>query len=160
MSLAGNRGGGIPAEALLDLRRRLDQLPPRHAGRRNIVDAAADLFGVSRATVYRALQGQLRPKGLRRADRGVPRKIPQGQLERFCEVIAALKIRTSNKKGRRLSTVRAIQLLEEHGVETPDGLVGCACGLRWPPRHSALQGQGRATVPHGEGGARDALPFP
>jgi hypothetical protein len=129
MSPAGNRGGGIPAEALLDLRRRLDQLPPRHAERRTIVDGAANLFGVSRATVYRALQGRLRPKGLRRADRGVPRKIPQDELERFCEVIAALKIRTSNKKGRRLSTVRAIQLLEEHGVETPDGLVRAAPGL-------------------------------
>jgi SAM-dependent methyltransferase len=129
MSPAGNRGGGIPAEALLDLRRRLDGLPPRHAERRTIVDGAADLFGVSRATVYRALQGQLRPKGLRRADRGVPRKIPQDALERFCEVIAALKIRTSNKKGRRLSTVRAIQLIEEHGVETPDGLVRAAPGL-------------------------------
>jgi hypothetical protein len=129
MSPAGNRGGGIPAEALLDLRRRLDGLPPRHAERRSMVDGAADLFGVSRATVYRALQGQLRPKGLRRADRGVPRKIPQDALERFCEVVAALKIRTSNKKGRRLSTVRAIQLIEEHGVETPDGLVRAAPGL-------------------------------
>ena len=38
-------------------------------------------------------------------------------------VIAAFKIRTSNKKGRHISTSRAIELLEEHGVNTPDGFV-------------------------------------
>ena len=31
-------------------------------------------------------------------------------MERYAEIIAALKIRTSNKKGRHLSTARAIQL--------------------------------------------------
>jgi hypothetical protein len=60
---------------------------------------------------------------LQRADCGVPRILPQSAFERFCEVIAALKLRTSNKKGRHLSTVQAIRLLEEHGVETPDGLL-------------------------------------
>ena len=30
-----SQGGGIPVEALLDLRRRLDDLPPRHAGKGN-----------------------------------------------------------------------------------------------------------------------------
>jgi hypothetical protein len=129
MSPAGDRGGGVPAEALLDLRRQLDRLPPRHAERRLLVNGAATLFGVSRATIYRALQGQLRPKGLRRADRGAPRKIAQAELERFCEVIAALKIRTSNKQGRRLSTARAIELLEEFGVETPEGEVRATPGL-------------------------------
>jgi hypothetical protein len=45
------------------------------------------------------------------------------ELERYCEIIAALKLRTSNKKGRHLSTNRAIELLEGEGVETSDGLV-------------------------------------
>lgn len=44
-------------------------------------------------------------------------------MERYCEIIAALKMRTTNKKGRHLSTPRAVELMEEHGVETPDGLV-------------------------------------
>lgn len=123
-----SRGGGIPAEALLDLRRRLDQLPPRHRERRALIEGAAQLFGVSRAYVYRALQGQLRPRELRRLDRGEPRKIPRAQLERYCEIVAALKIRTSNRKGRRLSTARAIELIEAHGVETPDGLVRAPTG--------------------------------
>ena len=55
-----SRGGGIPAEALLDLRRRLDELSPRHRGRRVLVEGTAELFGVSRATVYRALAGHSR----------------------------------------------------------------------------------------------------
>ena len=62
-----SQDGGIPAEALLDLRRRRDQLPPRHATRRALVESAAGLFGVSRATLYRALAGLMRPQGLRRA---------------------------------------------------------------------------------------------
>ena len=124
-----SRGGGIPAEALLDLRRRLDELSPRHRGRRVLVEGTAELFGVSRATVYRALAGQLRPRGQRRADRGEPRKIPRNELERYCELVAALKLRTSNLKGRRLSTSRCISLLEEYGVETPDGLVRAPRGV-------------------------------
>jgi hypothetical protein len=129
VSRAGTRGGGVPAEALLDLRRRLDALPPRHAERRALIDGAATLFGVSRATIYRTLRGQFRLKDLRRADRGAPRKMRRAEMERFCEVIAALKIRTANRKGRHLSTARAIELLEEHGVETPDGEVRAAPGV-------------------------------
>ena len=124
-----SQSGGIPAEALLDLRRRRDQLPPRHASRRMIVESAAGLFGVSRATLYRALAGQLQPQGLRRADRGKPRKINRQELEHYCEIVAALKLRTSNLKGRRLSTSRCIELLETHGVETPQGLVRAPEGL-------------------------------
>ena len=121
-------GGGIPAEALLDLRRRLDALSPRDPGRRVLVDGVAGLYDVSRATVYRSLAGQLCPKGLRRSDRGEPRKMPRAELERYCEIIAALKLRTSNLKGRRLSTRRCIELLEEHGVETPGGLARAPAG--------------------------------
>jgi hypothetical protein len=50
-------------------------------------------------------------------------------MEHYCELIAALKLRTSNKQGRHLSTVRAIELLETYGVETPQGLVQPAKGL-------------------------------
>ncbi|GAA4249271.1 hypothetical protein GCM10022293_11950 [Azospirillum formosense] len=118
----------VPAEALVNLRRRLDTLPPRHPDRLEILRSAAELYGVSRATVYRALQRQLRPKGVRRADRGKPRKLSLAEMERYCEIIAALKLRTTNKKGRHLSTARAIELMEEHGVETPDGLVKLPSG--------------------------------
>ena len=122
-------GRRIPAEALVHLRRRLDTLPSRHPDRAEILRSARELYGVSRATLYRALQQSLRPKALRRADRGKPRKIPAAEMERYCEIVAALKLRTTNRKGRHLSTVQAIRLMEEeHGVEAPERLVQPAPG--------------------------------
>ena len=47
----------------------------------------------------------------------VPRLLPQIELERYCELIAAIKLRTPNKAGRHLCTVRAIELMGEYGVE-------------------------------------------
>jgi hypothetical protein len=123
----------IAAEALVNLRRRLDALPPRHPDRAAMLMAAAELYGVSRATLYRALRQHLRPKSVRRADRGQPRKLSLPELERYCEIIAALKLRTTNRKGRHLSTGRAIELMEEHGVETPDGLVKLTPGALTRP---------------------------
>jgi hypothetical protein len=113
----------LPAESLIDLQRRLAALAPRSAERRALMQETAALYGLSESSLYRALRERARPKALQRADRGAPRVLPSTQLERLCEVIAALKIRTSNKKGRHLSTVQAIRLLEEHGVETLDGLL-------------------------------------
>jgi hypothetical protein len=113
----------LPPEALLDLRRRLAGLTPRSAERRALMQETAALYGVSEASLYRALRARARPRAVNRADRGVPRVLPAAELERYCELIAALKIRTRNQKGRHLSTVQAIRLLEEHGVETPEGLV-------------------------------------
>jgi hypothetical protein len=113
----------IPAEALLDLRRRLATLPPRSPERRRVMQDTAALYGVAEVTLYRAVRERLQPRALRRADAGVPRVLPKAQMERYCEVIAALKLRTSNKQGRHLSTAEALRVLEEYGVETPDGLV-------------------------------------
>jgi hypothetical protein len=120
----------IPADAVMNLRRRLDALPSRHPDRKAMLESAANLYGISRATLYRQLRRLFQaPKAVRRADRGKPRKLPVDDLERFCEIIAALKVRTANKKGHHLSTVRAIQLMEEYGVETPDGLVKLPAGM-------------------------------
>lgn len=102
---------GIPPEALLDLRRRLEPLPPRSEIRPQLIEEIAQLYGVSKGTVYRALRSQTKPKGARRDDYGKPRVMEAQTLERYCEVIAALKIRTSNRKGRHLSTGEAICLL-------------------------------------------------
>ena len=124
-----NRGIRIPTETLLALRTRLAGLPPRSAARREEIGRIANLFGVSQSTIYRALKSLHQPKGLRRADRG---GISEKDMVRYCEIIAALKMRTSNKKGRHLSINRAIELLEEQGVETPDGHVQPAKGLLRP----------------------------
>jgi hypothetical protein len=75
------------------------------------------------------LRDQFRPRALHRRDRGRPRKLEHREMERFCELIAAMKLRTTNLKGRHLSTGRALELLVEHGIETPDGLVRAPPGL-------------------------------
>jgi len=119
----------IPLEALIDLQRRLCALPPRGMERRLVVHQAAVGYGVSESTLYCALRTMALPKALRRSDRGVPRVIPKDRMERYCELVAALKIRTANKKGRCLSTVQAIRLLEEYGLDTPDGFTKAPTGL-------------------------------
>src|SRR5215831_1940686 len=95
---------GIPAEALLNLRKRLGTLPPRSSERRQIMQETAALYGVAEVTLYRMLREHARPRSLRRADYGLPRVMPKAQMERYCEVIAAIKLRTSNKQGHYLST--------------------------------------------------------
>lgn len=118
----------LPAEALVDLSRRLATLPPRSHERRLLIASTAQAYGVSEPTLYRALAERGRPKALRRADRGVPRLLPVDEMERYCELVAAIKVRTSNKKGRHLSTGQSIRLLEVSGVSTPDGFVKLAMG--------------------------------
>lgn len=104
-------------------------VPARSPERPALLENTAALYGISRATLYRSLQQHRRPRPARRADRGRPRKLSAAELERACEIIAALRLRTTNKKGRHLSTNRAIELLEGEGVETPDGLVRLAPGI-------------------------------
>ena len=118
----------VPIEALATLRRRLAALPGRHPQRELLLSSTAELYAVSRATLYRLLRGERRPRDAQRADRGAPRVMPATEIERWCEIIAAMKVRTTNKKGRDLSTVRILQLLTEYGVETPDGLQKLAPG--------------------------------
>lgn len=111
----------IPVDSLLQLRQRLDRLPCKSPERASQIAAVAGLYGVCTTTVYRALQVLQKPHAVHRADHGKPRLLPQTQLERYCELIAALKLRTTNKAGRHLSTVRAIELMEDHGVQTAQG---------------------------------------
>jgi transposase len=113
----------LPPEALVELRRRLSTLPSRSPARRHVIQEAATAYDVSEATIYRALKRRSYPRAAHRVDQGTPRVLPVDQLERYCEVIAALKLRSTNKKGRHLSTAEAIRLLETYGVETPDGFV-------------------------------------
>ena len=122
------KGVAVPAEALATLHRRLAALPARHPERTALMASTSQLYAVSRATLYRLLRGDRRPKDAHREDRGRPRSIPAPEIERWCEIVAAMKLRTTNKKGRHLSTVRTLQLLVEHGVDTPDGFQRLAPG--------------------------------
>jgi len=119
----------IPTEALINLQQRLGQLPSRCSERRQIIQEVAHLYGVSEDTIYRALRERNQLHNTKRTDSGQPRVIHRRELERYCEVIAALKIRTSNRKGRHLSTNQAIRLLEEHGIDTPEGHLQAPEGL-------------------------------
>ncbi len=123
------RRNTIPVEALLTLRRRLDELSPRHPDRLALLADLASFYDVSLATVYRALRDCHRPQVAGRADRGQPRVASTAAMERYCELVAALKLRTTNKQGHHLSTRRALELLEQYGVETPQGLVQAPSGL-------------------------------
>ncbi|MCF4987250.1 DDE-type integrase/transposase/recombinase [Pseudomonas syringae] len=119
----------IPVDSLLQLRQRLDRFPKKSPERATQVASIAELYGVSPSTVYRALNLIHKPHTVHRADRGKPRVLQRAQLERYCELIAALKLRTTNKQGRHLSTRRAIELLEDYGVETEQGLVRAPKGI-------------------------------
>ena len=66
-----------------------------------------------------------------------PRVLPKAELERYLELIAALKVRTSNGKGRHLSTREAIRVLEDYGVDTTEGHVQAPKGLLKTPTVNA-----------------------
>lgn len=120
----------VPPEALASLRVRLAELSPRSPERLLLINSTAALYGVSRATLYRALNYQPRPKSARRADYGQSRKISKEELDKYCQIIAALKLRTENKKRHHISTSKAIEILEQHGVEVaPWGFVQAPPGL-------------------------------
>ena len=117
----------IPPEAIISLRQRLEELPPRSPARRILMTETAAVYGVSVDTLYRALRERAKPKSVHRSDRGKLRKLTNAEMEYYCEVIAAMKVGSLNKKGHHLSTARAIEILTEYGMESPSGL------LKLPP---------------------------
>lgn len=119
----------IPGEVTAALRLKLEQLSPRDGNRVELVKSTATAYGVSVASVYRALKEKRGPKSTRRSDQGRSHKVSISELHQYCEVIAAMKVRTLNRKGRHISTSRAIELLESTGIETPQGLIKAAPGL-------------------------------
>ena len=82
----------IPCDSLLQRRQRLDRLPHKRPERAAQLAAMAPLYGLSTDSVYRALREFNRPKAAHRADQGTPRVLQQVELERYCELVAALKL--------------------------------------------------------------------
>lgn len=119
----------VPVEALLELKRQLELLPLRSPERLRSVERCAQSFGVTTSTMYRQLRRVVQLRQAHRSDKGESRTLPRNDLLTYCDVIAALKVRTKNKKGRRMSTRTAIGLLETAGVETPTGLIRAPAGL-------------------------------
>ncbi|WP_310319346.1 IS481 family transposase [Paraburkholderia terricola] len=138
----------MPPDSLMQLRQRLDRLPHKSPERAAQVTAVAELYGISTTSVYRALHRFQQPHSAHRADYGKPRVLQQAELERYCELIAALKLRTTNRQGRHLSTQRAIQLLEDYGVETVQGLVKAPRGVLRVPTINHYLAALRLDQPH------------
>ena len=122
----------IAQEILIDLHRRIENLPVRDSGRRELVKQASELYGVSESTLYRQLNQVKKPKSVKRSDAGKPRTLPEEKMQLYCEIIAALKIRTTNKKGRHISTVIAIDVLESTVLTLNTVLSSClkVCSIR------------------------------
>lgn len=119
----------IAQEVLIDLHRRIENLPARDHARREIIKQASNLYGVSESTLYRQLSQVKKPKSVQRNDAGCPRIIPEEKMMQYCELIAALKIRTTNKNGRHISTVTALEMLESTGIESEYGFIKVPKGL-------------------------------
>lgn len=98
------------------------------SGENEVTFNAQRFYGTSGASLY-CLIFFSRPKTINRSDNGSPRKVSSKEMELYCEVITAMKIRTCNNKGRHVSTARAIELLEDSGINTPYGFIQPATGL-------------------------------
>lgn len=107
----------VPIESIIILHNNLAGLSARDPDRRRLQEEIAESFGVSLATIRRALRAYQKPKSAKRSDFNRPRTMSFSEMQNYCELIAALKIRTTNKKGRHLSTPKALWILENHGVE-------------------------------------------
>ena len=111
----------IPPEAILQLSQRLASLPRHSSDRRALIQTTAELYGVSEHTIYRVLRERRQVKSARRSDYNRPRVMARATLERYCEIIAALKIRTSKGKVERpFRTVKEMHetLYHLHAPET------------------------------------------
>ncbi len=79
-----------PGEALVDLRRRLALLSPCDPARSEVIARAAEAYGVSVWTIYRALRELTRPKSVQRSDHGSTRAAPAATMGRCAEIVAAI----------------------------------------------------------------------
>ena len=113
----------IPLEQLIVLHNQISAYSARDSMRKEIVSQFAETFDISIATVRRQLKALSRLPHNKRIDFNTPRILSVERMQYYCKLIAALKLRTSNKKGRHLSSARCIKILEEHGIESKGSLI-------------------------------------
>jgi hypothetical protein len=99
------------------VRRHLVALPARHPERSILMASTAQLYANSRATLYRLLRGDRRPKDAHRSDRGRPRSLSAPRDRTLVRNRHRHEGADHQQKGRHLSTTRILQLLVEHGVD-------------------------------------------
>ena len=106
----------LPMEVIVGLYNQLSDLSAKHHDRSKFIAETAQTFNVSISTVRRALKNYKQPYSIHRADYNKPRKLSSEEMFYYCELIAALKKRSTNNKGKQLSTPKALEILENHGV--------------------------------------------
>jgi Integrase core domain len=112
----------IPLEILYRLDEKITNLPNNGKLRRLLIHEVAVCYQLSESTVYRQLKKlMLHPsQRMSRNDKGCPKIINEEELYHYCQLIAAMKIRSMNGKKHMLSTAHCIKFLEEDGVKVKD----------------------------------------
>ncbi len=108
----------IPLEILYRLDEKITNLPHNGKLRRELVHEVAECYQLSDSTVYRQLKKLMLHPNERssRKDKGHARVIKDEDLHHYCQLIAAMKIRSMNSKKHLLSTAQCIKFIEEDGV--------------------------------------------
>ena len=121
----------IPLEILYRLDEKITNLPDKGKLRRELVHEVAVRYQLSDSTVYRQLKKlQLHPNERAvRKDKGFPKIIKDTDLHYYCQLIAAMKIRSMNGKKHLLSTSQCIKFLEEDGIKVGNVVTTAAKGL-------------------------------
>src|SRR5438105_1350911 len=99
----------IPIEQLVILHNELGAHLLRDPARKALIDEFAQNFW-GNSTVYRKLRQSVDFSHHKRKDFNQPRAISSDDMLMYCRLIAALKIRTSNKNNRHLSTQKCIEI--------------------------------------------------
>lgn len=115
----------IPLEVLYRLDEKITNLPFQGKLRRELVHEVAIRYQLSDSTVYRQLKKlMLHPnERMTRKDKGCPKIIKNEDMHYYCQLIAAMKIRSMNGKKHILSTERCIKFLEEDGIKVKNKLI-------------------------------------
>ena len=113
----------IPLESIIILHNNLVGLSARNPEKRRLQEEVAKGFDVSLSTIRRVLRNYRKPKSARRSDFNHPRVISAAEMQYYCDLIAALKKRTTNKQDRHLSTPTALWILENHGIGVDGNIV-------------------------------------
>jgi transposase InsO family protein len=116
-------------DTLIMLHNKLSGMPIRDPERKLIIKEASEFYGVSVATIYRYLRKYNKLSTITRADYNCPRLIKYEEMKKYCKLIAALKLRSTNKKGRHLSNAACIRILEDYGIEMGNELIKAPKGL-------------------------------
>ena len=113
----------IPLESIILLHNNLADLSARDPEKRRLQEEVSKSFCVSLSTVRRVLRNYRKPKSAKRSDFNCPRVMTSAEMQNYCDLIAALKKRTTNKQNRHLSTPTALWILENHGIGVNGNIV-------------------------------------